>query len=347
MREVAGREELEQARREEESADYNQTGQTAYEIAALAKYQSVPERERPPREAAMYEEDRERRLSVKTKKNERRESRAAKKHERDVRKGKVAPPTVLQKGTVEFALADARRLGVLNLGKMQLGSVPDSVFEGLDGTTRVITISGNNLRSIDTRFTEFVLVQRLVAANNLITSIPPVISRMTALRKLDLANNKLATVPDSFANMPHLEHVDLSGNGLTSLPDSFASLNLLSLRLTGNNFTAPPRVVEAMRSLQELYLDENRLVAIPPSWGALTQLFSLALDVNNIADFPDEILANCHSLYNLSVRANPLTARHLESKPSWGDFNSRRLNFHKYRLDSKAVTIEDLAVTDS
>lgn len=341
------REEQTLKKMEAHDEEYNQTGQSLYEIRKQEQYSSVPNRARPDDYLAAVDSDRQRRQSKAARKSEKRASREERKSERQIRRGKADPVVrTIERGTVDYAVSDAKRIGVLNLAKMHLAAVPDNVFDDLPGTTRLINVSENNLTAIDTRFTEFVLVQRFIANDNSISTVPSVISRMTALRKIDLANNQLTALPESFTAMPHLEHIDLSSNGLSTLPDSFASLNLISLRLSNNNFTAAPRVIEAMRSLQEIYLDNNKIVAVPATWAALTLLFKLALDVNHIADFPDEILERCTELHNLSIRGNPLTAARLESKPSWNAYQSRRLLFHKYRLDQGTVTMDELRITD-
>lgn len=348
VEEVSGRGERRRLRDEEQCLQFNQTGQSSSEIRALQKYASVPDRDRPPGFQALEDDDNTRRESRAARKTDRRDSKAAKKNEKEVRKGKRPPPApVAHEGTVEYAIAKTKRFGVLNLAKMHLTSIPDSVFDQVDGMLRVINLSHNNLPTIDTRFTELVLIQRLIAASNSITTLPPEIKEMSALQYLDLSDNNLSELPDSFSSMPLLQQIDLSNNSLSTLPDSFATLNIASLKLTGNKFISAPPVIDAMRSLRALHLDHNSLVSVPSSWSALSEIDTLNLAGNTVTSFPDEILAKCEYLSTLNLRTNPLTSTQLAALPSWPEFDSRRMSFHKYRLDSGAISAADLMITDA
>lgn len=325
----------------------NQLGQTTYEIRAHEQFFSVPEHKRGSMFQHMRDEDNARRESRAARKSARRDSKAQRRESRAARKSKnsdsALPP---QPGTISYSIEDAKRLGVLNLSKMGLGEIPETVFDAMPGTTRVINLSFNRLTTIDKRFTEYVLVQRLIANENLLESLPGFMSKMTDLRKLDLARNKLTHLPDSFDDMHRLEHVDLSGNQLSSLPDSFASLKLVTLKLCDNEFASAPRALDDMNTLEELRFDRNRLVAVPPTWASFKYLNVLTLDHNSIRDFPDEMLAECTHMHKISIRANPLDMATLQAKPSWNDFYTRRMGHFKRLLDAGTVTLDQLSITD-
>jgi hypothetical protein len=332
-------------KRRDHNIDDNQTGQSPYEIAKVNQYFSTPERPPSKTFVGMSDEDLARQNAKLARKNEKELKKAKRQEARAIRKGK-APPVPPTRGTVPFAIEHAKCTGVLNLAKLTPNQVPDSVFESIPGTARFINIAHNHLRVIDPRFTEFVLVQRLIANDNLLESIPSAISRMTELRKLDLARNNLASLPDVFSNMPHLEHLDLSENSLAALPDSLATRNLITLKLSNNHFTVPPRVIEGMSSLEELYLERNRLVAVPELWSRLANLSVLMLDENNIADIPDALLSDCRVLFGLSIKKNPISMKAIASKPSYNDFHSRRLNHFKWQIESGSMDRDQLLVTD-
>lgn len=342
---VKGKTRSARRRQEMEAEDCNQTGQSIYEMRIQDSYFSTPARTRPREYVQMQEADQSRRDSRAAKKQEKRASREVRKEENLRRKGKAAPPPP-DRGTVQYAIQDAKRIGVLNLCRMGLDRVPDVVFEDIPGTTRVINISFNNLDSLDPKFTEFVLVQRLVLNGNFLQTLPSSIVKMTELRTLDLARNKLAQLPDVFASMTRLENVNLSDNHLTSLPDSFASLSLVTLNLSGNSITVPPRVIEAMYSLEKLFLNKNRIVAVPPAWSSLPHLQTLNLDENFIADLPDIFLSECQTVFDLSIRRNPLKMSRLRSKPSWCVYEARRLAYFRHRIDNGSKSLEDLDVAD-
>ncbi len=67
--------------------------------------------------------------------------------------------------------------------------------------------------------------------------MPAVVERLSGLRILDLTNNRLtnAGLPAGLARLPHLKAIGLKKNCLTAVP----------------------RVLGALRSLQEIYLEDN------------------------------------------------------------------------------------------
>ncbi len=67
--------------------------------------------------------------------------------------------------------------------------------------------------------------------------VPAVVERLSGLRILDLTNNRLtnAGLPAGLARLPHLKAIGLKKNCLTAVP----------------------RVLGALRSLQEIYLEDN------------------------------------------------------------------------------------------
>ncbi|CDF38927.1 Leucine-rich repeat-containing protein [Chondrus crispus] len=272
-------------------------------------------------------------------KAERKAERAAKK-KRKSKKGTDTPELV--PNTVPWAIENTKKLGILNLSKMQLESVPDEVFESLPGTARILNISFNRITELDTRLCDYVLVQRLIANGNLLSSIPQNIVRMTALKKLDLASNKLTSLPDAFTGMRVLEHVDLSDNKLSELPPSFAELQLTALSLGRNAFTTAPLQVTSMEWLMALDLSHNQITSVPESYMSLTQLTALNLEHNKLADFPNVILQMCVELVTLRLTDNPMRMAALEGKASYVDFAERRRTKLRRQLDAGTITEADL-----
>ena len=248
--------------------------------------------------------------------------------------------------TVPWAIQNARKLGVVNLSKMGIDTLPEELFEKIPGTARIFNLSGNCLTELDSRLCDYVLVQRLIANGNCITAIPPAISRMTALRKLHLAGNRLTTLPDAFAAMQQLEHVDLSDNELSSLPPSFAALDLLVLNLASNRFAIAPPQLETMEWLERLNMSNNQLTHIPEAWMSLSKLKALELNNNSIADCPNVILQLCPDLEVLTLRKNTIKMHVLEAKEPYQEFEQRRRLKLKRHLDAGTTTLEDLQPAD-
>lgn len=57
-------------------------------------------------------------------------------------------------------------------------------------------------------------LERLLAAQNALISLPSSFARLQALKVLSLARNRFATVPDIIGECSNLEDLDLSGNCL-------------------------------------------------------------------------------------------------------------------------------------
>lgn len=317
--------------------DTNQTGLSHYEIKIQDKFYSAPNRQRSKAYTDQVNADK----AKKAAKAEKKAEKAAKK-----KKKKDKDSDVLIPNTVDWAIDNTKKLGILNLSKMDLDSVPDAVFESMPGTARIINISFNRISQLDRRLCDYVLVQRLIANGNFLSSIPQSISRMTALKKLDLARNKLKSLPDAFEGMRHLEHVDLSENMLNELPPSFATLNLTALNLSRNKFSIAPLEVASMEWLMDLDLSANQLTAVPDEYMALRHLIALKLDSNSISDFPDSMLQLCTELVTLRLRNNPIKMSVLECKEPYAAFSERRQIKFKRQLDAGTLALQDLNPAD-
>ena len=170
--------------------DCNQTGLNEYEMNKIDKFHHAPHRRRGRVYAEMKEADILKKEGRCAKKEERRSRRRSK-----GKKDEVEPPAT---NTIAFPIQNAKRLGMLNLSKMELQYLLEEVFDAMPGTARIIIISQNDLQALEPRLFDYVLVRRLIANNNWSASIHRGLQRMAALKKLDLAHNQLSIVPDSF-----------------------------------------------------------------------------------------------------------------------------------------------------
>ncbi|KAI0566211.1 Leucine-rich repeat containing protein [Gracilaria domingensis] len=318
--------------------DTNQTGLSIYEMRIQESFYSTPER---PRSKA-YAAAKEAAAAKKAARAERKAQRARKKSS-----AKVETEEELVPHTVNWAIHNTKKLGVLNMSRMDLTSIPDVIFESMPGTLRIINISFNRFEALDPRLCDYVLVQRLIANGNFLSSLPSAICRMTALKKLDLARNKLTSLPDAFAGMRYLEHVDLSDNLLNELPPSFGSLDLTTLNLSRNKFTIAPLEITSMEMLLDLDMSDNQLIAVPDEYMSLRSLSALTLDANRITDFPNTILQLCKDLVTLRLRANPIKMSVLEAKPAYSEFAERRRIRFRRQIETGSVAVEDLNPADT
>lgn len=318
--------------------DTNQTGLSHHEMRIQDSFFSAPNRPRSKAYTAARDADHAKRAAKKEKKATRKNKRRNKGQDAE---GELVP------NTVAWAIANTKRLGILNLSKLHLQSVPPEVFDSLPGTARIINVSFNQISVLDDRICDYVLVQRLIANGNLLTSIPPNIVRMTALKKLDLAHNKLTQLPDAFEGMRFLEHVDLSHNLLEQLPPSFASLQLTALNLSHNKLTLAPLQVASMEWLMDLDLSGNQLTSVPSEYMSLTQLIALNLESNKVSDFPNALLQYCTELVTLRLRDNPITMPVLVAMQSYPTFCDRRRLKLKRQIDSGAISEADLYPADN
>lgn len=81
-------------------------------------------------------------------------------------------------------------------------------------------------------------LERLLAAQNALISLPSSFARLQALKVLSLAKNRFATVPDMIGECSNLEDLDLSGNCLQVGIICIAFFASLSVNCQG--LEAPP-----------------------------------------------------------------------------------------------------------
>ncbi|XP_015793102.1 leucine-rich repeat-containing protein 58 [Tetranychus urticae] len=153
---------------------------------------------------------------------------------------------------------------------------------------KVLSLSGNQFRSIPETILDCVQLRSLYLGANLIESIPKAIAKLTKLRYLYLGGNQLTTIPEEVGLLSKLEALSLCENKISSLPSSIAQLsNLRSLALHMNLLTTLPTEIIRLESLTELSLRNNPLVVRfindylynPPS---LLELAGRCIKINRI-----------------------------------------------------------------
>ncbi|XP_064189441.1 leucine-rich repeat-containing protein 40 isoform X2 [Anguilla rostrata] len=178
-----------------------------------------------------------------------------------------------------------RTLKALNYSEKQEASIPDEVFDMVDGSA----ITSVNF------------------SKNLLTALPPRIAELKdTLTDINLGFNKLTSIPADFCVLKWLVQIDLRNNLLTSLPLELEALtNLRTIILSFNRFKVFPDVLYRLYSLEAILMCSNQVGSIDAAQlKGLEKLSSLDLQNNDIMQVPPE-LGNCTSLRALMLDGNP------------------------------------------
>ncbi|XP_034049637.1 leucine-rich repeat-containing protein 20 [Thalassophryne amazonica] len=110
----------------------------------------------------------------------------------------------------------------LDLSGCQLISFPEGVFKVLRSVSeniRVITLAGNEMKAISSKFfTTFTQLRELDLQGNIITKLPDAVGEMEHLTSINLADNQFSVFPDKLTEIATLERINLEGNSITEIP---------------------------------------------------------------------------------------------------------------------------------
>lgn len=133
-------------------------------------------------------------------------------------------------------------------------------------------------------------------------------SNLTYLEKLLANNNKLTTVPDKMLTNTNAHYLDLSHNRIARIETigKCGANNLQTLLLASNNITTiSGTTFNDLLQLTVLDLSFNRLQTLAPeSFEQLINLKNLSLAYTNIHHFGFGMLAGCHQLESLNISGN-------------------------------------------
>lgn len=135
-------------------------------------------------------------------------------------------------------------------------------------------------------------INHLLAANNLLSRVPDIVSNLSNLTRLDFSNNSINLVCDAITSLMSLTHLYLRNNEITDndLPKDMIGLrNLHTLNLSGNHLTRFPAQLLDISSMRNLFLGANNINEVPSSINRLRRLRLLYLGGNELNYLPSEI----------------------------------------------------------
>lgn len=145
-------------------------------------------------------------------------------------------------------------------------------------------------------------------ANNLFTNL-------TYLEKLLANNNKLTTIPEKMLTNTNAHYLDLSHNriGRIETIGKCGAKNLQTLLLSSNNITTiSGTTFNDLIQLTVLDLSLNNLQTLAhESFDQLINLKNLSLAYTNIHHFSFGMLAGCHQLESLNISGNHINKIHI------------------------------------
>lgn len=135
-------------------------------------------------------------------------------------------------------------------------------------------------------------INHLIVANNLLSTVPDIVSNLSNLTRLDFSNNSITLVCDAITSLPSLTHLILRNNLITDndLPkDMIGMKSLRTLNLSGNRLSCLPPQLLDISSLRNLYLGANNIKEVTSSINRLRRLRLLYLGGNKLTTLPTEI----------------------------------------------------------
>jgi len=142
--------------------------------------------------------------------------------------------------------------------------VPGSWTHSLLPRLVCVSLTRNQLRSVDSLGASCGRLETLNLSNNLIVALPRHFGRaMPHLTSLILTGNGLSALPESVGQMSQLRTLECAANKLTKLPASMADLSELTvLDVSNNHLTVLPHNIGQLGKLEHLRASGNRLTAV-------------------------------------------------------------------------------------
>ncbi|XP_032824672.2 leucine-rich repeat and immunoglobulin-like domain-containing nogo receptor-interacting protein 2 [Petromyzon marinus] len=196
--------------------------------------------------------------------------------------------------------------------RRRLSAIP----EGIPSETRVLDLSKNRLKCVDTDdFAAFPELEELELNENVIATVEPgAFNNLPYLQSLRLRSNRLRLLQiGTFDGLTNLTHLDISENKIVILLD-YVFQDLVSLRKleVGDNDLVyiSHQAFSGLQSLEELTVEKCNLTAVPTeALTHLTSLLKLRLRYLNIATLQDYSFRKLFQLQMLEIDNWPMLER--------------------------------------
>eukprot|EP00040_Diaphanoeca_grandis_P034895 m.218004 g.218004 ORF g.218004 m.218004 type:complete len:584 (-) comp33248_c0_seq1:45-1796(-) len=169
------------------------------------------------------------------------------------------------------AVANQAKFGKeLNYSNKKLREIPSEVWDSIVGSE----------------------ISKMLLSRNLLETIPVQVFQFgNTLLELDVSFNKLSNIPGAVGGLRKLKKLDCRNNALCDLPQELTQLSsLCEVVISGNRFTAVPRILYGMPSVEIIIATDNQIGNIDVDGLAeLPKLRCLDLTNNNIATVPAEL----------------------------------------------------------
>ena len=175
-----------------------------------------------------------------------------------------------------------------------------------------LEISKTSLKALPSQIGDLTNLTRIVICYNNLTSLPTEISNLKKLKFFDVSHNAITELPSELSELNELQSLNLSSNQLVALPNISNMLNLVTLNISYNLFTAFPVVICESKLIHftDLLANNNLITEIPAEIQMLSSLKVLDLSENKISSIPGE-LGSCTKLKELNLKGNKLKDKRL------------------------------------
>ncbi len=163
------------------------------------------------------------------------------------------------------------KLRTLDIAANGLTTAPSQLLQrlgGWDNRLEHLDVSGNPLTILSARDLPKNLTH--LESRNLNLQTAPNLSALP-LAHLDLSHNTLNRLLSAVSLPPTLQHLNLGHNDLTRLPSLRQALQLTTLRIEGNHFSALGPDLSALPSLSQVYLESRQIRQLSESLSQLSQ----------------------------------------------------------------------------
>lgn len=153
---------------------------------------------------------------------------------------------------------------------------------------RVLHISSNKLERLPPEMGNLVLLQELVAHDNLLGTIPNEVCSLEQLQRLDLSFNRIRELPPHLKQLGELRELKLGHNMLEQLPGNLTESmkHLLVIDLSFNLLRSLPKKLHRLSKLKILQASYNQITELPSQVRLVEHLELLDISYNRLTELP-------------------------------------------------------------